>query len=254
MIFMISPVHLNDVRYQVSLDGTAFSTCAGLALHLGDDDKHSGVSIRLGNGKSFMFDGVGRDALIAHFESIIDGQPSDALQSVLFESYSNYLLETKGDDPLYATSEEYPLSGIATAVENAFFSSVGMLNYVRPGVGDELAELVNDAHLQLVNVRGYRDTFPIYQRGYPVDSYLSVDHGSVKLYKRARGGDTVIADLSNHYDDITGGYLASVREPLETLWGRTVTEEVYHSLESGLRLYLAFPIGTRCLWEEEANL
>lgn len=61
---------------------------------------------------------------MSHFESIISGHPSDELQSALFESYSHRLLETRGDDPLYATSEEYPLSGVATAVENALFSTV----------------------------------------------------------------------------------------------------------------------------------
>lgn len=73
------------------------------------------------------------------FESIISGHPSDELQSALFESYSHRLLETRGDDPLYVTSE-------VPAIR------------CRHGSGKR-AVFYRDLHLRLVNVRGWRDNF-----------------------------------------------------------------------------------------------
>ena len=60
-----------------------------------------------------------------------------------------------------------------------------------------------------------------------------------------------LADLSNHYDDIVNGlHFDSLHEPLERLWGRPFTDEVYRSLGAGLCIYKTFPIGTSNLWEE----
>lgn len=251
MTHLMSVVRLNDVLVPHVFDGVATLHSGGISLHLGDA-KYSCVQVLLEEGESFTFDGVGRDVLIPHFESVVSGHASDGLQSDLFESYSRRFLDY-GSDPLHTTGEDYPLSGVVTAVENALFSNVDMLNYVRPGVGDELAELVRDSHLQLVNVRGWRDTFPIYQRGYPVDSYLSVAPGSVELYQRVHSpvaNDVKLADLSDHYDDIVNGlHFDSLHEPLERLWGRPFTDEVYRSLGAGLCIYKAFPIGTNNLWE-----